>query len=148
MFWFKTINLLVLTVVCRHVRLDALVCFLGDICFMRDPNDFHTAIRLFAAAHTVTAVLAGSDVARLQIPLVLLMVLFPRRLSLRHCAAIYAAIVLLNLAALRTWPCLLFALSDAALGVRDFWCRFPFDDAVVLSLYFLAHYAMVIGQPI
>jgi len=146
MFWFKTVNLLVLTFVFRHVRLDALICFMGDVCFMRDPTDFHTAIRLFAAAHAMTAVLAGSDIAQLQILLVILMMLFPHRLSLRHCAIMYAAIILLNLAALRTWPCLLFVLSDAALAVRDFWCRFPLDNVIVLSLYFLAHYAMVMSD--
>ena len=138
MLCFKTVNIAVLLLVMRHVRVDALLCFAGDVWYILHPQGHCTAARIFAMAHALTALLAGP--APLQVALACV-VLAARTLPVQ--AAAYAGIILLNLAVLRTWAALLFVLSDAALAVRDFYRPYPYADWIVLVLYFAAHYATI-----
>lgn len=131
-----------------------MLSLLADLCFIIWPERFYLPVVLFSLSHAlymeIFLDLESDTITRFALSLQLMLVVFDRRhLIMNYAAMIGTCLLATGFAYLMEGRqsrkgllfflgYLLFGLSDLLLYIRDFKTRFPLDDYLVLTLYYVA----------
>ena len=149
--WYKAFWICLILKTCA-ISQALLLSLIGDILFIFCPNEFAYPILFFSLSHMAYALRAGAKKNyRLYCCLLITAIL----LSIRHLniqIVLYSLLLISNFFQSLTWDryyligYYLFIISDILLAYRDFISRYPGDDLIALTTYFLAQIVLA-GPP-
>lgn len=149
--WYKAFWICLILKTCA-ISQALLLSLIGDILFIFCPNEFAYPILFFSLSHMAYALRAG---AKKNYRLYCCVLITAILLSIRHLniqIVLYSLLLISNFFQSLTWDryyligYYLFIISDILLAYRDFISRYPGDDLIALTTYFLAQIVLA-GPP-